>query len=92
VTLTVTRGDRVDLITRDRLGNVAFRRLRSGSLIAAGMVGKTELRHPGIALTAPQPGSAYVKRDGERYAAASNCNATVTIPGADVRTVQWEGR
>ena len=92
VTLTVTRDDDTDVITRDQAGNVTLYRLRNGKLIAAGVVGTAGLRSQDITVTAARAGSTYVMRDGDRYVTASNCGAHVAIPGADVRVVEWDGR
>jgi len=92
VILTVTRADDTDVIARDQAGNVTLRRLRKGKVIAAGLVGTAGLRGRGITMTAARAGSAYVMRDGDRYVTASNCEAHVAIPAAEVHVVEWIGR
>ena len=92
VTLTLTRADGTDVITRDQAGNVTLCRLQNGELVAAGVVGTTGLRGHGVTVTAATAGSTYVMRDGDRYVTASNCGAHVAIPETDVRVIEWDGR
>ncbi|MBT3379754.1 MAG: hypothetical protein HN742_31815 [Lentisphaerae bacterium] len=92
VTLTVTRPEGTDVITTDAAGNLTLRRMREEKVYAAGRLGAANIEAPGLALAAPKAGGAYVVRDGQGYIAASNCGALVSIPGADVKVIEWQGR
>jgi len=93
ITLTITRGDRVDVITCGEGDNVAFRRTQGGRILAAGVVGSAPLEAEGLSIRPKRPGAAYLKLDGKGGGvASSNCEAAFASDGARIEQVPWDGK
>jgi hypothetical protein len=92
VSLQVRRGNAIDHIEVLRDG-LNFMREEDGRLVSAGMVNSRELEKPGIRVSAPHLGAAYLLRtDDDGFVAASNCSAEMVIEGARIQTLAWQGQ
>lgn len=92
-TLTIARGDRVDVLSCGEDGSMTLRRSVPAGFVAAGMVGQLAIEADGFTLRASRAGAAYVRIDqSDRCVASSNCDAEVLVKGREVTAVEWEGR
>jgi hypothetical protein len=93
VTLTITRGDRVDVITCGRGDDdLTFYRTRGGRVAAAGVVGGRPIEADRLSLHMPQPGAAYLLANDEGYVASSNRRAEFRVSDGELNIIPWEGK